>query len=567
VRALYALVWILGGVVGVLAAWVIIQRFRYPIDGEWMTGAVRDGVERLRDGKQLYVAPTARFAPFVYTPMYFWASALVARVTSVFVACKVVSLAATGVTAWGIFRIATTLGASRYWSRVAVLLHLATYALTIQFYDLERVDAFYAAMMVVGVALLLGAESTARIALAGIVLGLAFFAKQAGVLAFVAAIVGLAVAGERRRAFVAGGAGAIAFAVLFVLLDQRTDGWFRYYCFKLPRAHGIRAARVSLFFVTDVPKAFAFAGASVAMIVPVLARLAMRMRRRAEVDAPPWREVVFASVLGAGVVGAFMFRAHAGGWENVLVAWLPLACPACAVAATRIEDQARGTKGERTTTMLLLGAVCLQLLGAMFDPNELSPNASDAAERARLVGLVRRLEERGQVIMTTTGQITRETSLHAAALYDIMRAGDHAPADFLDGLRERRYAAIFVGSPSETDCGNAMCTEMTAVLARHYFVAGRRHERERTGMTGYDARPRWVLLPRKTPLAEAPLAELIRRQEVEKGFAQMESAKTPVETEIFPVDAIEELAAREVAGLGAQSPASPASPGPPPAAP
>jgi hypothetical protein len=80
-------------------------------------------------------------------------------------------------------------------------------------------------------------------------------------------------------------------------------------------------------------------------------------------------------------------------------------------------------------------------------------------------------------------------------------------------------------------------------------VAGRRHARERNGMTGLDARPRWLMRPRRAPLPAMTLKELFLRQHIEQGLAEMESAKSALETEIAPADEIEELAARQVESL------------------
>jgi hypothetical protein len=542
VGVLRGLTYALGATLAVLSLWVVIARLRYPIDAEWMTGAVRDGVERIRDGKQLYVAPSARFIPFVYPPLYFWLSGALAKVCSSFIACKVVSIAATVAAGWGVFRISRQLGATRSWSRIALLLFVATYPLTILFYDLERVDGLYAGILLVALAVLFSGKSTASNVIAGALLGLAFFAKQAGLLAFAAAVVGLAIAGERKRAAMVLGAGVAVMLVVGIYLETSTGGWFRYYCVKLPGAHGIRAQRLTTFFIQDAPKAFAVTAASVALTVSVLVAI---VRQRKKPESMPWQEVVLACVVGAAMAAAFSFRAHSGGWQNVLVAWLPIGCPTFAILATRIESRAQGSRIEGVTTMTLLSLVCLQLLGAMFDPTELAPDASDMQERERLVGLVRQLEQQGEVIVLPMGHVTKETHAHAAALYDVLRAGDRAPADLLEGLEQRRYAAILVDTP--VDCDFAQCDELEAVMARNYFVAGRRHERERTGVTGYDARPRWVFRPRKTPLPAATKEALVVRQRVEKSLAEMKSAQIPPDVEVHPSEEIEEMAARELA--------------------
>lgn len=538
VRVLHAMAIALGGVVAVLSSWVVIARLTHPVDAEWMTGTIREGVERVRDGKPLYVAPSAGFLPFVYPPLYFWISALVARVLPTALACKLVSITAAFGAGWGIHRIAHALGAKSRWSRLAMVLFVATYPLTLFFYDLERVDALYAAMITIGLALLLTREGAAWTALAGALLGGSFFAKQAGLFPFAAVVLALFVAGERRRAGVVAGAGGLVLVAIFAWLESSTSGMFRFYCITLPSGHGIRAARLSLFVVEDVPRTFAYVAGTVAILAPVAGALA---RRRRDV---PWKELVFAFVLFAGLAGAFFFRAHAGGWSNVLIAWLPLACAAIAIAASRAEETAKEGASTQLVSALLVGGVCLQLTAALFDPTKIAPDDSDVRERERLVALVRTLEAQGPVMVTTVGQITKEPTAQSAALEDVLRGGGDAPKDLLDAFEQRRFAAILVGSPSEQDCGTRACDEVLLAMGRNYFVAARRHDRAHSGMSGYDGRPRWIMRPRKTPLPSATRAEMDARQRLEMGLATAEAAKTDPNTEVEPVDAIEQIAGR-----------------------
>lgn len=545
VRVVRGVVYALGAVLLVLTLLIVVRRFVYPTEGEWMTGAMREGIERVRDGKALYGPPSASFIPFVYPPLFFWTSAVLAKVMSSFAAGKLVSIVAAIATGFGIVRIARSLGATLAWSRMALLLHLCSYSLTILFFDLERVDALYAAISVVALAVLFGKRGNRSDVLAGLLFGLAFFAKQAGLFTFAATAFGLMLAGERKRAGIVLAAGLGVLLGLGAYLQLTTHGWFAYYCWKLPSAHGLKPQRLSMFFILDMPKAFLFSGASLAFAVPVLVKILQSARKAAA--RPSWEDVVFASVVFAGMAAALSFRAHSGGWENVLVAWLPFGSVAFPIVATRAEEWARGTTLEHAVTMALLGALGLQILGSMFDPMELSPNADDYAERQRLIGLVRQLEKEGPVLVTTTGKVSRETGVHAAALWDVMRAGDSAPADLLEGIEQRRYAAILVGKPDELDCESPTCDAFQSLLIRSYYVGGHRHERPRNGMTGYDARPRWVLRPRLHPLPPAAKSELLMRINLEKGLAEMKSAETELESEIVTSPEIEAMGEREMA--------------------
>jgi hypothetical protein len=527
----------LGAVLALLTLWVVIQRFRYPIDAEWMTGGVRDEVERMRDGKPLYVAPSSGFIPFSSPPLYVWVCSLVARLCSTFVACKLVSLAATITTGWGIVRIARALGATRLWIDVALILFVATYALTDFSYDLERVDAFYAAVVVVGVAAVLVRSSLASTLIGAALLGLAFFAKQAGLLVLAAVVVGLVLARERRRALIVGLTGALVFAVTFAALDVTSGGWFHTYCVTLPASHALHAGRASTFFIVDLPRAFAITAGSLGLSVRAL-------RRRS--GGATSEEVVLASVIVSAMAAAFWLRATDGGWRNELVVWLPLGCAATAIAATRAEQAATTPRLARLTSLVMLGGVSLQILGAMFDPRELGPDRWDLADRTRFITRIRELEQQGEVIVTTAGHLTTPRSVHAAALSDLLRAGQPAPADLLEGLAARRYAAIYLGHLDELDCDRPACSALSSAILRHYFVAGRRHERNRTGTSGYDAGPRWLLRPRQHPLSAALTAQDLQgRRRIEKGFAEMKSASSPMDVEIGPSDEIEGLAERE----------------------
>lgn len=543
-RAVRALEWTtfgLGGLVVVLFLWVVIARFKFPVDAEWMTGAMHEAVDRVRDGQPLYDRPSATFIAFLYPPLWYWLSGWVARILPTFIACKSVSLAATATCAWGIARAAHLLGARRFWAITAVLLFFGAYSITLNFYDLERVDILEAALSVAGLVVLVGrgGRPEVRGALGGALLALSFFAKQPGLNVFVAAVVALFWAGERRRATFALACGVAVLAGLGAWLEHSTGGWFSYYCLRLPRSHGVHPALLTMFFVEDVPKTFLLFGASIAVVAPVAATV---LRRRREVAA--WREVVFAATLGAALVSAYFMRTHRGGWTNVIVAWTPFACIAVAVAATRAEKRAEGTRASTTLRLVLAGAAALQLLAGTYDPNDASPNALVFADHLRLKSLVAKLESEGEVVLTMTGDITRTRHFHSAALYDVLRAKDPAPAEYIGKIRARTYASLILGSPEEYDCGTPTCVELREAVQRHYFYASRLRERLHTGMIGYDGRSRWILRPRRSPLTDLTAKELLWRQNAEIGIATMRRLAADPEAEPVPDDDIEELAAR-----------------------
>lgn len=545
IKAVKVLEWLtfgLGGLVITCFLWVVIARFKFPVDAEWMTGAMREAVVRVRDGRPLYDRPSATFISFLYPPLWYWLSGLLAHVVPTFIACKSISLAATAVCAWGVAHAAHLLGARRFWVITAVLLHFGAYSITLSFYDLERVDIVEAALVVSGLVVLIGKSGRpeARGAIGGVLLGLAFYAKQPGLIVFFVTVAALFWAGERKRATFALIFGIAVLVGVGGWLERSTSGWFSYYCIRLPRSHGVQPTLLTTFFIEDVPKTFMLFGASIAIVAPMIV-IALRQRGTPAI----WRDVVFAAMLAAGLGGAYFMRTHRGGWTNVIVAWTPLACIAVAVAATRAEQRAEGTRASTTVKLILVGGAAIQLLAGTYDPNDASPNRLVLADYNRLKALVAKLETEGEVVLTMTGDVTHPPHFHSAALYDLLRAKDPAPAEYLEKIRARKYAALIIGSPEEYDCGTQTCIELREDVQRNYFYASRLPERPYSGMTGFDGRPRWLLRPRRTPLTGMSDKELLRRQNAEIGFAVMRQFTAEPDTLALPNDDIEDLAARE----------------------
>lgn len=548
VRGLRVVAGLLSVAIVVIVLWVVIARFVHPAETEWMTGSIRDGVDRVKAGEPLYDRPSVSFVAYIYPPLYFWLSALVGKVASTTVACRLVSIAATIATCVAITRIARALGGTKPWAFASAVLYIGTFSYTMYCFDLERVDALEGGIASCGVALLLGEgekkRELLRAAGAGALLALAYFAKQPGLFIFVAAVTGLLVAKEWRRAIVVLGAGLLTALVVGAYLQTTSHGWFSFYALKLPASHGIKGSLVSLFWVVDAPKGFVLTAASVGFIGWV----AYGVFRR---TLPPWRDVTFASVVGGAMVGAFLLRAHEGGWINVLIAWTPFGCAAAAVAASRAMAAFEEPRARAAVEIGLLAAFSLQLALWSFDPDQLAPGRGDDAFDAELSKVVRTLEKEGEVVVTATGGLSTPRHFHAAALYDVLRAGEAPPADYLEALRARKFAAMVVSTPNETMCAPAGCLATTTAVMENYYVASRLPNPPRSSRVGFEARSTWVIRPRRTPLTGLPIDKLDTRQRNEAAIADMQAIiEGPKYDPALPHADVEELGAAATAAVG-----------------
>jgi len=128
---------------------VAVSRFPYPFELEWIEGGIVDHVARVVRGQRLYVAPTPEFVPATYPPLFYWVSAVVARLTDVgFLATRFTailsSLACLSLTC-AIVRRET-----RSW-RAALIstgLFAATYRASGAWFDIGRGDTLFLALTV-----------------------------------------------------------------------------------------------------------------------------------------------------------------------------------------------------------------------------------------------------------------------------------------------------------------------------------------------------------------------------------------------------------------------------------
>ena len=511
-----------GATLAAFFAYVVVQRFRHSVELEWMTGSILDHVERVTEGKPLYAAPSADWIPFLYPPLYYWLSALVARVTSIAVACRIVSIASTLASAALIARIAHSLGARRFWIGAALACFFGAYSYSGYWYDIERCDMLVVALLLFGTWLAVSRTSPTSTALAGFVVGLAFFAKQPafffllfGALAFLALR-----AWRRAIAFAFGG--ILGIGPLFLYLHQSTGGWFDYYCVAVPGAHGLLLKLITVFFVTDLSNAFVLTAATFAFVIAI-ARDVVRAWRTGGAIEPPPPHVIFAFMLAAAFVASASSRMHFGGWPNVLVYFSSFACVAVALVGTRFEDAVKDDGARRVTEAILATGVLLQLVHFAYDPGDVSPDSGDVSAREAFEARVRRLEARGPVLLTPRGHVTSPRHFHAAALQDVLRAGGAIPEDLARGLRDRTYAAYVVDEMNELSLDFLLghMSDLFALVTANYYVAERFDDRDRPPLVGWVGHPKWLLRPRQIPLSTTNIEALARRQRIEMGIAEM----------------------------------------------
>lgn len=474
---------------------VVVTRFLHPIELEWMSGGVWDHVERVASGRPLYVAPSAEFTPFLYPPLHYWLSAVFAKALAIPVAARAVSLLATLAAGACVYRATRRLAGDRYSAVLALALFVGAYSVTGFWYDLDRSDSLCVALLAGGFVVALESEGPGGMALAGALLGAAFLAKQPATVFLFGAVGALAIARRFRQAGALLGGGLVVIVPALGLLTYGSDGWFWFYCMKMPASHGMSASLITLFFVVDASKTFALFGAC-------LVTVALLWRSREKND------VLLVAFVAAGFFTSASSRLHRGGWVNGLVFLTTFGAVAFGVLRARA-----ARLGQPVLDAVLGGVAAFQLLHFLYDPGDAMPSPKQIAARAAFEERVRGLEAEGEVLVLSHAHVGAQRHVHAMALVDVLRTGRGVPDDLARAIREQRYRAYVVDEPSGIglDDLTGQRTELFSLVARSYYRAERIDADLVPPVVGYPARPTWILRPRKTPLGELPDAELERR--------------------------------------------------------
>ena len=163
-------------VVYVAVAWL---RLRYPFDLEWMEGGSVDHVVRVLQHQPLYVAPQIAFIPFEYPPLYFWVSALVAKIVGIgFFPLRLVSFLSSLVCFACIYRIVRTETNRTLPGLLAAGLFAGTFRASGAWLDLARVDSLFLALFLLALLILRTRTSDRWYLTAGVLLALSFLTKQ-----------------------------------------------------------------------------------------------------------------------------------------------------------------------------------------------------------------------------------------------------------------------------------------------------------------------------------------------------------------------------------------------------
>jgi 4-amino-4-deoxy-L-arabinose transferase-like glycosyltransferase len=470
-----------------------VPRLAYPFELESTEGSSLVEIARILDGRPLYVRPSFEFIPLIYTPLYFYVSAAFASVLGVsFLPLRFVSFAASLISLALIFAIIRREGAGRLPAIIGAGLYAATYALSLGWYDLGRVDSLLVMWLLLAIYLM--RSGTRRgLALAGLTLSLAWLTKQTSAAAIIVLEV-YALLAWRRRALIMIGITLSSIGIVSFIWNMTSAGWFNYYIFYLPTMHTL-----SLSLRTAV--GFLLVDGVLLLPIACLFSLWWLVWPTRSAVHPATRLFYVASAM-AFVGLAFLSRINLGASQNALM-------PEFAMFAILLglglglgltEKRVAQLPPPRSSVFqaAIYGLILAQFLALFYWPAGMIPTEQDRQAGEQLVELIETTP--GEVFVAQHGYLALQAGknpyAHAVSLSELGGTfGTQPVAEWADitnqmrtAIHSRIFSLIILDQPGW----------MQADLEQYYTIAQDpifTDERVFRPVVGWPARPEIVYAP------------------------------------------------------------------------
>ena len=485
---------LLRGLVVLASAWylfaflyIVARRIRYPFCLEWMEGSAISHLDRILEGLPLYHEPSIEHLPNMYTPLFYYVSALVAAAqgttTPELLSLRLVSFTASlGILAI-IYRVVHRETGEHLPAFLGTCLFIATFRVTGAWLDLARVDSLYIFLMMASFYQLRFGKGFESAAAAGVLAGLAFLTKQA------AAIIGLpmgllllVVSWRRGFWYSLGVGGTVGLSTL--VLHLTTDGWFLYYI-TLAGEHKLRMSYLTDFWTLDLFRHIPF--------MVLLAFVGHTFYRARE-----WRTGAMYLAACVGFFGgAWYMRMLPLGYDNVLLSaycWLAIMA---GIGLHHLFSIAR-RQGSNRIYLVVLATLLVQLVMLRYDVRAQIPKKRDTVAGAQLVQKIRTMK--GRLLSPSHDYLlTRAGKRGHAHMMPIWETWASEPSrgrsklinEFKQAVAQQRFSAVLV------DEHNFIAKKLHKIIKAHYK---RKESLPRLAdfvpVTGLRSRPRAIYVPK-----------------------------------------------------------------------
>ena len=431
---------------------VALNHISYPYELEWMEGNSVDHVLRLLSGKPLYVEPSLEFIPSIYTPLYFYFSALSSMLFGIgFLPLRLVSfLASIGCFAL-LFEFVRRETKSMFFGLLSAGLFAATYKVSGLWFDIARVDSLFLLLLLSSIFLLRFFDDAKSLFFSGLLISLCFLTKQTGLVIAVAMSFYCIICLPKWFKLIYPATVFLIIGISTFVLNWVSNGWYYYYVFKLPKEMYIFKLRLVNFWFNDInnlPAAF------VISLVYIIFLLFKERRKKFF-----FYSFFFASM----IIASWLPRLRAGGYDNVLI-------PAFAVMSIffglgahllTLSSMTSSSKNKETTWLkagiwleYFVLLVCInQFTLLYYNPLAQLPSEKDLNAGHAFIQMMKNIE--GEIFIPFHGFLSymagKKTYAHAMAIGEVLGSQDKEIKEGLwkqivDAIHSKKFEAIILDS-------------------------------------------------------------------------------------------------------------------------
>lgn len=298
--------------------YITLCRIRYPFSLEFTEGNSFIQVYRILQGKLFYAQPSYQYIAMNYPPLYFYISALIARLVGFgFFPLRMVSFVSSLGCISLIYLICRKEGTGNLPALIASGLFAGTYKLGGAWFDIARVDMLALFLLLLAV-YLTRIKSLAAYIIAGIVFGLSCLTKQTNLFVLVFLCLYFIVF-ERDKSL-----GFVISSIAFFLvvswrLDHIYSGWYSFFVFKVNIGSGSNLPITPSLVINsmgDFWLNFLLFPLPIVLVFIIGYFLIKLTRINREID----KTYIFYFFFAAGMIGASWGAfIHPGGFNNVLI--------------------------------------------------------------------------------------------------------------------------------------------------------------------------------------------------------------------------------------------------------
>jgi len=418
-------------------------RIRFPFEIALMEGGFMEHVRRIILGQNIYISPSLDFIPFLYTPLYPYLLAVIAKIFGLtFMPLRMFSFLISLANFYLIFLFVKKESKNIFAGFLAVCLFAATFRVSNLVFDMVKNDSLFLFFLLAGIYLLRFRESGKSYCFAGFLISLAFLTKQTA-LTIIPPLVLYPFIAKRKYAwlFVLSIAAVIIASTIF--LDYISLGWYSYYVFHLASSLGIIKNRFSLFWREDfmLRLSIAFTMGAFYIFTQTL--------------NPKNKKAIFYTLLAVGMIGgSWIAMMNNGTSANSLI---PAYAFVSIIFGLAIDKSfhfihSADPRTKRVMEIYIYFICILQFVFLSYNPITLIPKQKHLQANkiylAKLTGL------KGEVFNPWHGYLTylagKNASLHIYPLDDIIRKNRKGEVkkkliqDIRQAIKNKRFSAIIV---------------------------------------------------------------------------------------------------------------------------